>query len=91
MTGLGQRIGGFWYDIDRSLNVLFGGKADETISGTLGRSLKKRPRPVWSVPLVVALNALVFLFTRGRVRNHCQQAAAVEEQRALLLGPSLAQ
>lgn len=91
MSSLGQRIGGFWYDIDRSLNVLFGGRADETISGTLGRSMQKRPRPVWGPPLVLALNAIVFLVTRGRVRDHCQQAAAVEEKRGLLLGPSLSQ
>lgn len=87
MSGLGQRIGGFWYDIDRSLNVLFGGKADETISGTLGRALKKRPRPGWAAPLAYSLNAIVFLVTRGRVRDHCQEAAAVEAQRAAVLGP----
>lgn len=77
MSSLAERLGGFFYDLDRAVNTLGGGSDEETISGTIGRGLERRHW--WAPPLAECLNSVVAILT-GKY-NHCQRAAASEEKR----------
>lgn len=61
--------------IDQTANAVFGGRYDETISGTIGRAYYDRSRrtaPLWAK---VARWAVDGLFGQG----HCRRTAAYED------------
>lgn len=84
MSGLGQRLWGCAYNLDRAANTLAGGDPEESISGTLGRALADGRD--WAGPLVAVINAAAWLIARQK--HHCQVTAADEARRRALLFPT---
>lgn len=70
--GLGKRIVNVLYNLDRAVNSAWGGRRDESISGTVGRAAEAGKW--WAVDIAQpVINAIMFLQP-----NHCQVAAADE-------------
>lgn len=69
--GLGERLLNFLYNDDRAINSLWGGRKNETISGTVGRAAWAGKW--WAVYLAQPIVNFIM-----RNPHHCAEAAAYE-------------
>lgn len=64
---------------DQQLNTLLGGSPDETLSARAYRV--ERKSRLWGVLLRPVIDAIFFVLTLGKERDHCRQAYESEQSR----------